>query len=317
MVGIGASLLAGLGSSIISGAVSNLFNKSSEERAVARSKELMNYQNMLQRSNNMEAMSLLRDSKQRAGINLNAEQGFSPSLTPPSATQVPMQTAMDFSMLANANEANARARDINLSADLKERELRGRNNADEIVSEGKITSGVSLQSDGTYEFQVVSDRGTPVNSVEGFHALEEYVEYAKSKIHKWNNDFEAEKLRSAVLKYQNDNDISKSIAKLPKSQLDLLVSNKAVQDALSKVYQEQGNLYIAETDLAKLQKESMENSSLGVIIDKIGQDMDNGNYLGVLGGIVKALFFSALQSVNVNVGFGRSKSTVSSTVSRN
>lgn len=323
MLGVAAALGAGL----LNKGIDSMFSNQATKRSVNASKEVMAYQQGLQRSANIRAMSDKRASLERAGINLNAENGFQPVQSVPTAGITSPKaegTSFDMASLSSlgsyrVSQAQAGVLDEEkrlkaAEADLKERELKGRNNADAIMSEGNIQPRAFIDDDGLMNLEIVSNRGTPVNSVEGFEAMKSLTSWVKKEIPQMN----AERAQSFLQRYVAENAITDSnliykMAHMPTAQFDLLVQDKATQKALESCYWEQGRLYVAETALKNLEKTIQENSNLGAIWEDISQSFKSGDYLEALGGVIKALFFGLMNNVGFHVSFGKSSSTSRST----
>lgn len=324
---VGANVASGL----LNKGVDSIFGKDATRRSIEANKEIMSYQQGLQRSANLRAMSDKRQSLERAGLNLNAENGFQPvQAVPISGISSPKAEGqgIDLSSLSSigqyrVSEAQAGVLDEEkrlkkAEADLKERELKGKNNADAILTDGNMKARAFIDDDGLMNLEVLSSRGTQVNSVEGFQAMKDLTIWIKREIPQIN----ADRAQAFLQRYVSEAGITDSnliykMAHLKGAEFDLLVQNKATQQALESCYWEQGRLYVAEKELKKLEKTIQENSNLGAIWEEISKDFKSGNYLQALGGFIKVLFFGLMNNVGFHFSFGKSSATSSSIVTHN
>ena len=303
------------------------FASAATKRSVEANKELMQFQQGLQQQSNLRAMSDKRHSLERAGLNLNAENGFQPVQAVPmsgiSSPKVEGQ-GFDFGSLASIGQykvSDAQAGVLEeekrlkaAEAALAERKLRGEINADAIMTDGDMKARAFVDDDGLMNLEVVSNRGTKVNSVEGFQAMKDLTTWVKKEIPQMNADRAQSFLQRYVAEAGiTDSNLIYKMAHLPAAQFDLFVQDKATQKALESCYWEQGRLYVAETELKKLEKTIQENSNLGAIWEDISSAFKSGDYLQALGGIVKALFMSAMNNYGFHFSFGRSSSTNTNT----
>lgn len=98
-----AGLAAG-GASVLNKGMDFLSTGLANSSSLSNSSELMKQQAAYQRSANLRAMSDKRQSLERAGINLNAENGFQPATAMPSAT---LQSQKSEAPLFDYNALNA------------------------------------------------------------------------------------------------------------------------------------------------------------------------------------------------------------------
>lgn len=316
------SLMADIGkdavSSMFRGGISTLFGGIAQDRATDASKELMHAQAGYQYNNNLNSATLMRQAKEKAGFNINADGSISPTLTPPQAGQTAISPDVSSGSLLPASQVSlneAQARNLNADAALKERELKGKNNADAIYGEGSITARTFINDDGQVEVEVLSNRSTPVNSKEGFEAVKDVTTFLRKDL----NEIRASQAQAVLAKYVADEQITNGawsyLAKMPKADFENLCANTKVQKALDSLYWKEGELKVSEKELIDLQKEIQEESSIAKILDEISKDFENGDYLKALGGVLKGIFFSFLQVGGVNLGFNRSRSSSTSTSS--
>lgn len=109
--GLGKSLLSQGASSLLGGTISNFFGSLAQDRATEASKDLMREQYAYQRQNNLDAMTLARQSKEKAGFNVNADGSFTPSVNPPQAGQTAIQPQTLSQIDASQLELNAALED--------------------------------------------------------------------------------------------------------------------------------------------------------------------------------------------------------------
>lgn len=303
---------------MLSGGISNFFNSLAQDRATEASKKLMREQYAMQRQNNLDAMTLARQSKEKAGFNVNADGSFSPSVNPPQAGQTAIPANIQgFNLLPMSQvELNeAQARDLNATAKLKERELKGKQDADQVYASGDF-SVKCVRSGNFIEVEVLNEKRQPVTTKEGFDAVKDVSSWLY-------RDFDQMKLDNLKISFDKqvtdqrlgDIDLIKAVADMPEQEFNNLVQDTAMKNALKEVYIQDKQLKIDEHALNQLRKSSEENSSVGVLIDKLSKQWDEKDLLGALGTLVKLLFVSALTTISGNVSFskGSSKSTVNST----
>lgn len=316
------SLAKGFGldmaSSLGKGFISTLFNNHAQERALKANKDLMREQSMQQYQNNLNAGQVTKQSKQRAGMNVNTAGDFSPSLTPPQSNspalgadisggtsliptmmQAPLYSAQAENMKANARLTNA-------EAGLKERQLKGEQEADTIFTEQNVETGTYLNPEsGKEEFVVKLKRDTPITTKEGFEALEKMTKFFRNDLPTYRANEAQAFLQKYVAQHQITSGAWKKIAEMPSQEFDNLVQELANMKALNALYWKQGELFASEAELNRLNKTIQENSNLGAILEDISKDFKNGDYLSALGGILKGIFFSFMSIAGVNFGFNR------------
>lgn len=110
-----------------------------EEAALHNSKELMRYQQGLQTESNLRAMTEKRHSLERAGLNINAEQGFQPTTAVPGLQGQGFKAngRFDFGSLAEGSafaNSMSQARLNNANADRILYDLDKEKSADEFIS---------------------------------------------------------------------------------------------------------------------------------------------------------------------------------------
>lgn len=322
---LGATVAAGAANSMLG----QLLGRSNMNKQNELQRQNMAIQNNYNRQNAMEQGVMRRMAMQGAGLNINSENGsFSPvaasTALPTQAQQNPQ--AFDPSMLgmlsgarlnnANADLASADARLKNADAALKERELKGRNEADTVFADGNFKARSFVDDDGLLHLEVISHRDKPVTTREGFEAVQDLTRWIKSEIPKLN----AERAQSFLQRYVaeagiSDQNLIYKIAHLKAAEFDLLVQNKATQNALQGMYLHQGEYYASQKDLIDLQKEIEQNSNLGAIWEDISTSFKNGDVLAGLGYLLKALFMTLMNNVGFHASFGvsRVKSSSSNT----
>lgn len=317
-----------MASSAGKGLISTLFNNHAQKRALEANKDLMREQAMYQYQNNLNAGQVTKQSKQRAGMNVNTAGDFSPSLTPPQSNSPALgadinggSSLIPSMMLlpAQAEQMKANARLTNAEAGLKERQLRGENEADTIFTEQNFETGTYLNPEsGQEEFVIKLKRDTPITTKEGFEALEKMTKFFRNDLPTYKANEAQAFLQKYIAQEQITSGVWKKIAQMEGQQFDNMVQELANMKALNALYWKNGELMASETELNKLQKTIQENSNLGAIFDDIKKDFENENYLSALGGILKAIFFGFMGAVGFNFGFNRgsvtSRSTSNSTV---
>lgn len=325
------SLAKGFGldmaSSVGKGLISTLFNNHAQKRALEANKDLMREQAMYQYQNNLNAGQVTKQSKQRAGMNVNTAGDFSPSLTPPQSNSPALgadinggSSLIPSMMLlpAQAEQMKANARLTNAEAGLKERQLRGERERDAILSEGDFKYSSFVDENGVWNFQILKERNTKATTKEGFEAVKDVTKWLRQDLSQIKAEEAQNVLKEYVAKEQITNGALYALAKMPIEQFNLLVKEKEVQNALASLYFKQGEMFAAETELKKLEKTIQENTNLGAIFEDISNDFKSGNYLEALGGIIKGIFFAFMSVTGVNIGFNRgsviSRSTSNSTV---
>ena len=296
-----------------SGALNEYYNKRAQDRGIQASMQLMREQQIAQNQNNLNAGMMMRSSKERAGFNINADGSISPSLTPPTATQNALPTnssGMSLLPLSQVDLNEAQARDLNATAGLKERKLKGENEADELFSIGKQTIRGYETSDGLIEIEVFNERDKHVSTREGFEAVKDYTRWLKKDLPEINaSQIKAFLDREVFTQQFQNNKIVKAISELPVAEIEKLKQDKLTSIALQGLYIQEGKLQIEQTALTKIQKDladmdktERENSSIGQLLHKIDVSIDNKDILGFLGSLFKLLFVSALNVVNVGIG---------------
>lgn len=318
------SLIQGLGydaaSSFVNGAISNYWNTLAQDRATEASERLMGLQAQYQRKNNLDAYSLMRQSKERAGLNVNADQQITPSLSPPQSGQTALGSDTSSGNLLAVSQdrlQNAQAHNLEVDAKLKERELRGRQNADDIYSNGSWTVSSFRNSDGIDEIQVLSNREVGANSKEGFEAMKDVTRWVRKDM----PEISASQVHALLNKYIDEEKITngawRKLAMMPAEELNNILSSTALNKAMESCYFKQGELYVSQKDLNEQEKQIREDSNLARLIEQVADDFHNGDFLGALGSILKVLFFSVMQiggaHVSFSVGRSSSKSVVNST----
>ena len=302
----------------VGGSINEYFQKRAQERGTQASKELMREQQIAQNQNNLNAGLMMRSSKERAGFNVNADGSISPSLTPPSAIQsgIPTDTnGMSLLPMSQVALNEAQARDLNATAGLKERKLKGETEADKVYSSGDF-SVKCIRTDKFIEVEVFNEKREPVTTREGFLAVKDVANWLRRDWNQLKLDEMQLAFKKNVAEQQlGDVEVLNAVANMPTEEFNNLVQDTAVKKALEAVYIEDKQLRIDEHDLNVLRKSSEENSSVGVLLDKLSHQWDEKDLLGALGTLVKLLFVSALTTVSGNVSFskGSSKSTVNST----
>lgn len=316
ITGLGKSLLSQGASSLLSGGISHFFNGLAQDRATQASKELMREQYAYQRQNNLDAMTLARQSKEKAGFNVNADGSFSPSVNPPQAGQTALGADINGNSLLSASQIEksfADARLTNVEAELKERELKGKREADAIFGEGEFKTNSFVDEKGIWNFEVLKERNTKATTREGFEAVKELTTWLRKDLTAVKAEEAQNTLSRYVAQEQITNGALYALAKMPIEQFNLLVQEKAVQQALSTMYFRQGELFVAEKELKDLEKTIQENSNLGAIWEDISKDFKSGDVLGALGGILKGIFFAFMSIAGVNIGFSRGRVSSTST----
>lgn len=315
----GSNLLQSGAGSLVSGAISSLFGDRAQKRATEASLGLMREQQKMQRQNNLDAALLMRQSKEKAGFNVNADGSISPSLTPPQAGQAAVapdiKGASTLLPMSQVELNEAQARELNANAGLKERELQGKKEADKVYSSGDFS--VSCARKGNFiEVTVFNEKREPVTTREGFDAVKDvsswlYRDFDQMKLDNLKIEFD----RQVKDMQLHDNRLIEIVAGMTKEEFNNLVEDTALKRALKDVYIEDKQLKIDEHDLNELRKSSEENSSVGVLLDKLSKEWDEKDLMGALGTLIKLIFVSALTTISGNVSFskGTSKSTVNST----
>lgn len=297
-----------------SGAINEYYNKRAQERGTQASKQLMREQQIAQNQNNLNAGLMMRSSKERSGFNINADGSISPSLTPPSTTQNPLpinSSGMSLLPMSQVELNEAQARDLNATAGLKERELKGKNEADSVFSIGKQTCRMYENSDGLLEFEILNSRNQHITTREGFEAVKDYTKWLKKELPEIN----ASQILAFVQKevatrqYQNSK-ILEAMANMSLAEIEKLKQDRLTSIALQGMYIADGKLKLAQESLEKVKKEladmdmtERENSSIGILLNKIDVAIDNKDILGFLGSMFKLLFMSALNSVKFGMSF--------------
>lgn len=310
----GSNLLQSGANSLLSGAISSLFGGKAQKRATEASLGLMREQQIMQRQNNLDAALLMRQSKEKAGFNVNADGSISPSLTPPSASQSPVAPDIHGSMsllpMSQVALNEAQARDLNATAGLKERQLKGENEADWVFSIGKQTTRMYENSDGLLEFEILNSRDKHVTTREGFQAVKEYTTWLKKELPELNaSQIKAFLDKEVATRQYQSNNIVQAMADMPVADIEKLKQDRLTSIALQGLYIEEGKLKIEEAaltkvykDLADMDKTERENSAIGQLLHKIDVAIDNKDILGFLGSLFKLLFVSSLSVLNVGIG---------------
>ena len=304
------------------GFISTLFNNHAQKRALEANKDLMREQAMQQYQNNLNAGQVTKQSKQRAGMNVNTAGDFSPSLTPPQSNSPALgaDIAGGGSLIpqlmlsgAQVEQMKANARLTNAEAGLKERKLKGEQEADKIITEGEFKYSSFTDENGVWNFQILKERNTKATTREGYDAVKDVTKWLRQDLSQIKAEEAQNTLKQYVAQEQITNGALYSLAKMPIEQFNLLVKEKEVQNSLASMYFKQGELFVAEADLKKLEKTIQENTNLGAIFEEISNDFKSGNYLEALGGIIKGIFFAFMSVAGVNIGFNRGRVTSSNT----
>lgn len=302
LLGVGA-LLAGanVASGLLNKGIDAAFGSSSTKKSVDASKEVMNHQQALQRSANVRAMFDKRSSLERAGINLNAENGFQPVQAVPTAgisSPKAEGQGMDLSSLASIGSyrvSEAQARLTNVEADIKERELKGTKEADawysrviqpvenvDYDSDGNLVFGASVPNEGSVDgadmsgsLPNVSKSSSlpPSTTKEGVEARKlarkriekEFAELNASTVHS--------ELQSAIEQHQiDDPDVMEAFYKQPYWQQQYV--QEQVNELISRQFYnyKAGEYQISAKDLNVLEN----NMSNKGIIQGIEKDVDSG-----------------------------------------
>lgn len=322
--------LAGIsaGNTLLGSYVNNLYQRFSEERALRHSRELMSEQAKFQYENNLNAGMLEKQSKQRAGLNVNMDGGFSPSLTPPSAQQQPLAPQMSLAPDGAFIQSMMQGQMFGSQASMLEADARQKN-AD--AEKQEILNSRMREEDSLYNLVQLSPTGdliinssvmnSPISNKGGFDALNTIRE-SVAKFREYDARTAQAELQRLISEYQVDNEIFQYMARMPEPQFNLLWSNVDVQDALRTVYiseagknDAQKELFVSEKELNDLQKKIQEDSNISRILEQISKDFENGDYLKALGGVLKGLLFAGLQTAGVHFGFNFGRNKSSSTTS--
>lgn len=324
---VGANVASGL----LNKATDSIFANSSTKRSIAANKELMSYQQGLQRSANLRAMSDKRDSLERAGINLNAENGFQPvQAVPTSGLSSPKAEGqgIDLSSLssigsyrvsqAQAGVLDEEKRLKKAEADLKERELKGTKEVDAWYSRviqpvenvdydtnGNLVFGASVPNEGSVDGAQMSG-SLPNVSVSGSKlpssTTKEGVEarkLARKRIEKELAELNAStvhnELQSSIEQHQiDDPEVMEAFFKQPYWQ------QQYVQEQINELISRQfynykaGEYQISAKDLNILEN----NMSNKGIIQGVEKDIDSGGSIRDVGKkVIKGLIKMTVRKV--------------------
>lgn len=252
------SLGLGVFDKVATGLLGEWSARNASERALSTSKELAKYQFGLQREANRQAMSDKRRSLERAGLNLNSEQGFTPAVSAPGATQSPVKGdvpgSMDMSSLMYASQADLQQAQARL-ADANAQRILYDLNKDK-SGDSVLLNNVTQDENGNLLITL-----PVISNTKQFEVLQ--------SIQRWNGEKIAidakvsqDKLAQAIAKGQlEDNEFIQACIKLKKEEY-----NKLLQDIVqSKAYtellrsqkaseDERKNLIKAQTDTEKENK---------------------------------------------------------------
>lgn len=356
----GGTMLGAAVSGIINSTLGQLLGRSNMRKQNEYARQNMAISNEYNRQNAMEQGVLKRMSLQGAGLNINSENGsFAPV-----GSSVPAQTApqqnpnvgLDMSALTavmgqqiEKEKLNimkpyydAMAQDVKATADLKNRELKGKQEADSIFANGSFEGSITSNPDGTDNF-TISYAFKPITTREGFEATKDWFKFVRSEIPK----IDAERVQSQLQKIVTEQQISsgltyylaymdymkfanlyqaiktskalegvyfqnvevgKSEVSKNHAQADLFGEQSKTEENKRQNLDKQGELFVAEKELKELEKMIQENSNLGAIWEELSNKFDSGDYLGALGSMLKAIFFGVMGNLNINFGFSKSKS---------
>lgn len=324
---VGANVASGL----LNKATDSIFANSATKRSVAANKELMSYQQGLQRSANLRAMSDKRSSLERAGINLNAENGFQPvQAVPTSGLTSPKAEGhgIDLSSLSSIGQyrvSDAQAgvlkqeeRLKGIEADIKERELKGTKEVDawysrviqpvenvDYDSNGNLVFGASVPNEGSVDDAQMSG-SLPNVSVSGSKlpssTTKEGVEarkLARKRIEKELSELNAStvhnELQSSIEQHQiDDPEVMQAFFKLPYWQQQFV--QEQVNELISRQFYnyQAGSYQISATSLNNLERE-MSNKG---IIQGIEDDLNTGgSTFDVAKKVIKGLVKMSIRKV--------------------
>lgn len=282
--------------------------------------DAMNKTNSQNIMNALEAGSIERASKEKAGLNINVDGGFSPiaGATSPGtgAPSAPMPNAPDFATFATLSQqaplVKAQARKLNADAEAQELENRGTTEENawyarvikpsatvDFDDKGNLVLGASVPNEGATadsemsgelpETGVTSSKLPPSTTKRGVLARKQ----ARKRIEAELADLDAKTYQSliqkAIAKGQlDDPDVFKALVDAPLwqqefiyEQINELLSRELLQDR-------QGQYFISSKNLNVLENEMSDKG----IIQGIEKDIESGESVGTIGkkvakGIVK------------------------------
>lgn len=249
---LGKDLVAQGASSLLSGGINHFFNSIAQDRATHASKELMREQYAMQRQNNLDAMTLARQSKEKAGYNVNADGSFSPSVNPPQAGQTALPTnsgssidniARDELSYTQAELLSSQKRGQDIQNEIDERTL---NN---LRSQDKMYQSVTYDpTTGQYVIDM-----PVINSKLDFEAIQD--------IYRWNGErytisanVSQDRLREAISSGQlQDCDLLQKMINMEPAKYDQLIAEIARSKAMRELVDAQTNTEKERKDLVKAQ----------------------------------------------------------------
>lgn len=276
---------------MLSGAVNHMFNSLAQDRATEASKKLMREQYAMQRQNNLDAMTLARQSKEKAGFNVNADGSFSPSVNSPQAGQTALPTnssasinniARDELSYTQAELLASQKRGQDIQNELNERTL---NN---LRSQDKTYQSITFDPEtGNYVIKM-----PVINSKLDFEAIQD--------VYRWNGErytisanVSQDKLREAIASGQlEDCDLLQKMINMEPAKYDQLIAEiarskamKELVDAQTATEKERKALVNAQTATEKERKglvnaqTATEKERKGLVNAQTATEKENKEYV--------------------------------------
>lgn len=237
------------------------------ELQMSHNKQLMNLQNSQNIQNAINAGTYERLSKQKAGLNLNSEGGFSPiaGASSPGVSQgsAPATSPVDFASFINsASQAIlAQKQASNIEEDTKRKKLENQGTEEENrwyswsmspefndLEYNKELNGFILPN-----VEMVT---IPSKTRKGVEARELAKARINEELHRLEMSLSQSELAQMVADGQlKDNEVVRALQRLPQAQYDEVMKRISEISAHIQVLNKQGNLLVTENELKKLEKE--------------------------------------------------------------
>lgn len=240
------------------GLISTLFNNHAQKRALEANKDLMREQAMYQYQNNLNAGQVTKQSKQRAGMNVNTAGDFSPSLTPPASNSPALGADLSSgsSLLPALMQAPIQKQQADLLKEqvenqrihneLDRRELGNRQSQDRFYS--------SVKFDETTGNYVVT--APVINSKLDFEALQDVYSW-NGKRYTISAEVSQAQLQVAINNGQlQDNELLQKLVSMPGAQYDKVIAEIAQSDAMKEFLEQQRKTEVERTGLVKAQTDT-------------------------------------------------------------
>lgn len=255
ITGLGKSLLSQGASSLLSGGISHFFNGLAQDRATQASKELMREQYAYQRQNNLDAMTLARQSKEKAGFNVNADGSFSPSVNAPQAGQTALGADVSSNIQNLSRDFVNYEQAALLASQKKGQDIRNQldqRTLDNQLSQDRLYSSVTYdEASGNY---VVT--APVINSKLDFEALQDIYSW-NGKRYTISAEVSQAKLQIAIANGQLENsELLQKLISMRGAEYDKVVAEIAQSDAMKELIEQQKETEISKKGLLDAQTDT-------------------------------------------------------------